>query len=457
MLADRSRRVLLGNQMAEAAGIRVGMSAAAACALTQGLVLHERDESAEQAALARLAAWLGQFSSLVSLVPPVSVLLEVGGSRRLFGGLDALLRRIDQGIDDLGYEIRMAVAPTPLAAQWLARFGSATQVTRASQLQAAVSALPAAWLENEDRPVKLASMGVRTIGECLRLPRAGLARRLGPNQLKLLDQLLGRAPDPRPAYAPPSRFEFTLELPAEVEHVQALLFPLQRLLPELAGLLNAKGEGVQQLHLLLLHHSHPQTELLLRFAAPTRDADRMLRLARERLAALLLPAPVRALRLTAGRFVPLAARSDDFFGATGNDTHAVLLERLQARLGETVVRNLTLVAEHRPEHACRLVAPVANPDSRSAAVTGEANNRNLFPPRPLWLLSPPRKLQAPGGRPVLQGVLRFCGQGERIESGWWDGGDVARDYYVMEDGQGGRYWVFREHRSRCWFLHGVFA
>lgn len=50
---------------------------------------------------------------------------------------------------------------------------------------------------------------------------------------------------------------------------------------------------------------------------------------------------------------------------------------------------------------------------------------------------------------------------ERIESGWWDGGDVRRDYYVAQTPGGGRAWIFRDHRRGTddgeWWLHGWFA
>jgi protein ImuB len=47
---------------------------------------------------------------------------------------------------------------------------------------------------------------------------------------------------------------------------------------------------------------------------------------------------------------------------------------------------------------------------------------------------------------------------ERIQSGWWDGGAVARDYYVARAADGARWWIFRECEApRRWFLHGCFA
>jgi len=45
---------------------------------------------------------------------------------------------------------------------------------------------------------------------------------------------------------------------------------------------------------------------------------------------------------------------------------------------------------------------------------------------------------------------------ERIEGGWWDGGDVSRDYYHAEL-HGGRFWVYQDRNSQSWFLQGIWA
>jgi protein ImuB len=47
---------------------------------------------------------------------------------------------------------------------------------------------------------------------------------------------------------------------------------------------------------------------------------------------------------------------------------------------------------------------------------------------------------------------------ERIESGWWDGADVQRDYYIASDRHGARLWIYRECAgTKPWFLHGIFG
>lgn len=78
--------------------------------------------------------------------------------------------------------------------------------------------------------------------------------------------------------------------------------------------------------------------------------------------------------------------------------------------------------------------------------------------RPTWLLTRPRKLVTHEGQPVLQGELLLKAGPERIESGWWDGEEVRRDYYVAANPRGETYWIYREHRDpSSWYLHGVFA
>ena len=70
--------------------------------------------------------------------------------------------------------------------------------------------------------------------------------------------------------------------------------------------------------------------------------------------------------------------------------------------------------------------------------------------RPGWLLPRPIPLRDPSR--VLAGP-------ERIESGWWDGGEVRRDYYLVETRGGQRAWAFRAagEQDGPFMLHGWFA
>jgi protein ImuB len=78
-----------------------------------------------------------------------------------------------------------------------------------------------------------------------------------------------------------------------------------------------------------------------------------------------------------------------------------------------------------------------------------------FPERPLFLLEPAQPLdwwlRQAGGAVGFEGP-------ERIESGWWDGAPVSRDYFRIATAQGLRLWAYRERPPRDgWFVHGLFA
>ncbi|NMR83937.1 DNA polymerase Y family protein, partial [Vibrio parahaemolyticus] len=45
---------------------------------------------------------------------------------------------------------------------------------------------------------------------------------------------------------------------------------------------------------------------------------------------------------------------------------------------------------------------------------------------------------------------------ERIVSGWWDGDEIMRDYYIAHTKQGRWLWIFRDQHKH-WFLHGYFC
>jgi len=445
--AQGSATVVACNARARAAGIHPGLGVSAAWALAPCLHVLARNEATERAALERIAAATLAFTPLASTTPPAAVLLEIAGSLHLFGGLAPLKAAVTALAADLGYTLRLGCAPTPLAAEWLART-AAPDVTHARDLEAALAPLPLAVLDAPgDVAATLDGIGIRTIGEFARLPREATARRFGPPLVEALDRALGRRPDPRAPYAPPAAFESKLDLPAPVAETQALLFAARRLIGEFAAWLAGTGRGALRFRFDLAHDDGPDTPVTIGLAAPGRDPAHLALVTRERFERLALDRPVETLALASDELQPLASQNLAFFpdAAHAAENAARLVERLRARLGEDAVRGLTLVPDHRPERAWRFSAP------------GAATRDAAAPARPLWLLSEPRPLALDTDGPRLGGALALLPDCERIESGWWDGAGIARDYFVAEDTAGARYWVYRERASGQWLLHGVFG
>lgn len=373
-----------------------------------------------------IAGWACQFTPKISLERPDALLAEVSGSLRYFGGAKELLQALQAGLDELGLDASIATARTPRAALWLARAGGPAVL---EELPLEVTRWPLDFFR---------SIGVATIGELMRLPRDGLARRCPQAVLEELDGALGLREEPRAFFIPPERFDARLELPAEVTQAEALAFAAHRLLLQLAGLLAARHAGVRGFTLHLIDGHGRAAVIPVNLASPSREAGRFGRLLRERLALVDLREPVQAIRVAAADFAALPGRSGSLFGdAVGEgEDWAQLLERLRARLGREAVHGLTRVPDHRPEHAWRRIEP-GDWDPREFRSPG---------PRPAWLVEPPRRLE-PDGFDLLAGP-------ERIECGWWDGDEARRDYFVARLGAA-LGWIYREQGE--WYLHGFFA
>lgn len=457
-------------------GVKPGLKRNTALSLAPRLTLGEadarRDVQARQAVIHAALA----FTPSVTL-EGLDVLLEVRPSLRYFGGLACLLRRLEQALlpllPSVG-EAQIASAPTALGAAYLARWrgdlqqGAHVEDPRAlAQLlnRGPVTLLGPAQAHWDD----LQGMGLRCIADLRQLPRAGLARRFGPQLLADLDSALGTRPDPRDWELLPKVFEQRLELFARADSTEQVLQGAALLLAQLVVWAQAGHGRVQRFELQMLHEarhrrdeiSHTVVEVAL--AQASADAAHLQLLLRERLGRATLAAPTLELRLRCSDLVLGAPPNEELFPTRQSQQEGMLrlIERLQARLGRERVLQLRPQADHRPECASRL-SPWEPP-------TSQRRVEEASPPtglaQPAWLLPEPLPLTERDACPVLEGqVLQLLSGPERIESGWWDGAGVARDYYIAMRPGGALVWVFRGRlalpvagKHSGWFLQGRFA
>ena len=418
-------------------GLRPGQSLAAAQALSTHFRTFEHDAAEVERWRALLAAWAYRFSSQVSTQLPHALLLEVGHSRQLFGPWPRLEARMREELHALGFRHRINAAPNPHAARALANVHDGLAIdehaldTALGQLPLARSGLP--------QPVAfaLSRMGLRTLRQVFALPRDALARRFPAHVLAYLDTVRGAVAAPLSCYRPPEHFEGRIEFDSEVESSQALLFPLRRLAQDLAAFLAGRDGGVQRFTLVLEHERCAHSEVQVGLLAPQRDAAMLFELGRGRLEQARLPAPVRGFRLIARELPPFVPAAQDLFETRAQQDvpWPQLRERLRARLGDDAVHGIGHSPEHRPERIA--MAGRATPDARL---------------RPGWLLA--------HAIPLRDHALHVLAGPERIESGWWDGGDIRRDYYVVETSLGQRAWAYGvagDPSPAHFMLHGWFA
>jgi protein ImuB len=299
---------------------------------------------------------------------------------------------------------------------------------------------------------RLNEMGVSRIGELLRLPRDGLALRMGRKYLRELDQALGKAFEQREVSRLPEERVFTIDLPAETDDRTLLVEGCEQLFVKLMRELRSQQKQISRFTIRLFHLHQSASSEAFELLMPTCKQRHMTDLLEQRLERIVLPAPVISIELRTGELLDLHTDTPELFSDTGfshaghhtEDTD--MLERLRERCGPKSVFGVTLVSDHRPESAWS-VSKVSQTDSASQA--GDTQLSPWAGERPLWLLPVPRPCD-PAGLQIEFGP-------ERIESGWWDERSVNRDYYIARHSSGERLWVYFDHRQRDWYVHGAFG
>jgi protein ImuB len=472
------------NGAARAAGLWRGQAHADACAMLPHLVSAPAEQDRDLAALKRLALWAERFSPSVAidtLTPGFEGLfLDMTGGAHLFGGEAAMLTDLRGRLARAGIAAHVAMADTPAAAWALARFsGQVELVAPAGGAREALARLPVEGLRLEAKALALLKkFGLKSIGDLYDLPRAGLARRfrgeIGFRVVERLDQALGFTPEPLDPERPAPSYRVWTPFAEPVIDMAGVGVHLPALAEALCGQLSRDGRGARRLRLTGFRVDGRVTLIEAALSAPAATPVHLIRLLREKgLDRLDLGFGIDALMLSAEKAEALDARQmemDEAANLAPPQALAALIDRLQARLGESVVRRPSFRESWVPERseAWTLAGP-------QAPAPPERDDARL---RPILLFEAPEPVQTlaelPDGVPArfiwrraARRVVKAEGP-ERLGAEWWALGarpQRTRDYYRVEDENGRRYWLYREglygredaDRAPSWWIAGVFA
>jgi protein ImuB len=498
--------VAMADARAGAAGILPGMALADARALLPDLVVRPSDPIGDAAMLARLADWCGRYTPWTASEGEEGIWLDITGCAHLAGGEAALLADLMFHVKHFGFAAQAGCADTPGAAWAAARFLAPSQQSAAQHSasdgmailppggqRVALAPLPVAALRiGAADAAALDRLGLRRIEDLYPLPRAALARRFGEGVGRRLDQALGRCDEPLNPRRPVPRHLVRLAFAEPAIEQPAIATALARLLPPLCRGLEAEGLGARRLVLALYRVDGTLQEIAIGTTQPNRDPDALLRLFGPQIERIDAGFGIETVTLAASVAEPLRARQlvigSDRSGShraphavpanAGQDALPVpaipspldstevfnLLNRIGNRLGFERVRRLAPRDSHNPGRAQARVAADA-----PAAMPGWWRERA----RPLRLLERPLPVSVSvdhAGTPVVllrrNGAQRIAAaEGpERIAPEWWrpaaEGADGSpRDYWRIEDEDGGRFWLCRERAGgeQRWLLHGLFA
>ncbi len=459
-----------------------------------------------------------RFSPIVAFgyeSPAQSLLLDMTGCERLFGGEDAMVRRVAETFAKWGYWARIALADTPRAAHALARYhrssppdlpldtlrtGRTTSngfrwrrageiqtevewvIARAGHTMQAVRHLPPHALGLPEAVVQqLVALDLHSLRALIGIPRYALQERFGTALLERLDLLFGLKEEPlHPPQDPPSLCELW-QFDVASDDASLVHYVVERLLARLVRAALQRSHSISKLTLTLFFETGPSQSIHVTLFHPTASFDHLHTLLELQLEQLVLADRVEAIRLEANELVSQGPKQQTLFAGICDETHsqrwAMLIERLVHRLGNEQVLTVVDVPDAQPEYAVRCVpvSPSAQPryGGKKGGRQSRARNQNAADhsatqtARPVRLLNPPEKLTVT--MRTAQGIpVKFRGYGrswtahrfgepERIETGWWrTRRTVRRDYYRVETVDGVQLWLFRDLNDGQWYLHGIF-
>ena len=329
----------------------------------------------------------------------------------------------------------------------------------------------------------LTEVGVNSIGQLLRLPRVSLQERFGSIVPLQVSRFLGDVSDPlTPLHGSELLVaSHSFEMPVLGRDIDFTYFRtlIERLVRQCLQPLVNTNRGVSSLQVRLgVNEGHGPTVIEVGLYKPTVQVRHLVDLVMLRLERVRLPREIGDVSIEVMSVGALPYRQQNLFrGPTQSDSSRfeILLNRLVSRLGSGAVVEPRLLADIQPEVswvAAPVVGVVGLSKSHRSGHLLESSRSHfpkpvVGPSRPTFLLSSPRLIDVPSfsadGLPIrfrwkgqFHVVMRSRGP-ERIETAWWRGPTVRRDYYIFETDRGGRFWMFRGLRKRSWFLHGTYG
>ena len=457
----------------------------------------EHDPVADREALEKLTDSLHSFSPIVGIEQndtPESCFLDVTGLDSLFGDEATLRAKAIRFLSDAGYIVFSAIANTPGMAWGMAHYhrSAAPAICECHSnetLNREFRKLPVAALRLQPETQNIFSrLGVERVDQLLAIPRTHLMSRFGDEVSSRIDQAFGKVTEPIVARHLPAEFEASqfIEFPTRDRETIGVI--LSRLLEQICKQLQSNQKGALQWRVQLDCVDAPSIEFEVNLFQPTATVSHVLQLMELQLESVLQPHLRRkrfvkkktsgksartrtvtniliheiAVRVTS--CVLLVQRQRELFDESprlDKRELAHLINHLASRLGQDSIVYPTLQAGAQPEFSFRF-KPLVDPKRMRSRKKENVKTRSHRLARPLRLLDPPVLIAEGRALPCrfryqksIYTAAKKWGP-ERIETAWWNGPTVRRDYWRIETEAGMHFWIYFDLRSDEWFLQGEF-
>lgn len=467
VLASRQHgRMVIDAVSATAAkkGICTGMVLADCKAIFPELEMLESEPGRIEKLLEALAEWCIFYTPFAAVDLPDGLILDSSGCTHLWGGEVAYLNHIQKKLGSYGYTIQTAIADTISTAWAVARFGSESIINPGQQREALQSLPPAALRLDTTILARLKKLGMRQIGSFINIPSSVLRRRFGPELPRRIARALGHEIEFVIPVKPIEPYQERLTSMEPIAAATGITIALKQLLETLCLRLEAEGLGLRQCIFKAFRVDGTVQQIEIGTGHPSRNTRHVFRLFEHKIAMLEPALGFELFVLEAPRVEPVTHEQAAIWNAASQNNMKVaeLLDRVTAKIGPGAVNRYLPTEHHWPERSVKQASPLW--EKPATAWRTEL-------PRPVHLLTTPEIIAVtavlPDYPPILfrhKGTLYTVAKAdgpERVEQEWWLLDGLYRDYYVVEDDKGARYWLFRsgpydgEHPK--WFLHGYFA
>ena len=465
--APKRNRIIItaANPIAEAQGVYKGMAAADAKAITIDLLVLDHIPGKEAKLLRQLGLWCIRYTPTVAIDLPDCLVLDISGCAHLWGGERGYLKDMVNKLRNSGYNARAAIADTIGAAWAVARYGKKTPIIESGMQAQALLSLPPVALRLE-APVleKLQKLGFHTIKSFMQIPRTVLRRRFGEGLLLRLAQALDLEVEHLFPLIPPVPYAARLPCLEPVKTAKAIEIAIQKLLESLCKRLQAEGKGVRKALLKCYRIDGKLVQTGISTNRGSYSVSHLFKLFELQVSKIEPALGIELFLLEAPKVEDVDAIQEKLWvGKPGllDTTLAELLDRLAGKVGTHAIQRYLPAEHYWPEHSVKLAASLAETPATQWRADKPRPLRLLRHPEPVEVMAllpdyPPKVFTYKGRRHVVE---KADGP-ERIEQEWWMRKGEHRDYYAVEDSDGGRYWVFRSgHYDAApeWYLHGYFA
>ncbi len=466
-MIDHNRIVISAtNVAAEEQGINIGMAVADARAVFPSLKVYDDPSGLDKKLLTSLAKYCIRYTPFAAIDPPDGLILDATGCAQLWGSELCYVDTIVNRFSKIGYDVKASMADTIGTAWAVTHFGS-EQVIRQGEQQYALLNLPSAALRLDHYTIELLfALGFHRIQDFINIPTSVLQRRVGPNLIHRIRQALGHEEEVIYAVETPDPFHERLPCQEEISTVTGIEIALQHLLEALCKRLHKEQKGLRNAIFKCYRIDNKIEKIEIATNYPSHNSKHLFKLFQIKIETIEPGPGIELFTLDGCNIEELSPVQEKLWTSNSGLESLQLTElfdRISNRIGLNKIHRYLPDEHHWPERSIKRTISL----NENITALWRTNK-----PRPIQLLSKPELIQVsapiPDYPPMLfryknkLHTIKKADGPERIECEWWIEEGLHRDYYIVEDEEGRRYWLFRlghynDEEKPQWFIHGFFA